>query len=75
MSRTYTVIGPNGEREVYFGFNQRYDPIRLDYVVLVLIEGNVEVFAIDNIRKSSGLIKYLHDREPNAVIVGSYERK
>ena len=55
MPRTYTVTdGTNSE--TYEGFDKNFKPGSvLEHVVLIIHEGELQVFAIDDPRKSVGL--------------------
>jgi hypothetical protein len=80
--RTYKVVEPrpglpNLER-TYKGFNQNFSAAsEVNHVVLVLVEGEVETWVIDNPQKVSSFVQYLSDNDyPEATqILGVYSRK
>lgn len=78
--RTYTVTKNDGpasySRTVYHGFNRRFLPAsELDAIAVVLVEGEVELYAIENTSKAkSEFVKFLADEECGGFLAGVYKR-
>jgi hypothetical protein len=72
--RKFTVTD-SGAETVYNGFDRDFEPVELDHVVLVLVDGGLDVFAVTQPAKMSDLLRYLNDRGEDAKILGVYSRK
>jgi len=73
--RTYSVSDEDKPTKVYYGFNRNYDPIELDYVILVTVDGELDVWALDSPQLIGDLFNYLSDQEAGIVKpIGCYER-
>lgn len=75
ISRTYTVNPGRGENlRCYKGFDQDYTGSKLDWVVLVMTEGEIDVYAIDSPKSGVELLRYLCDEGFQSTILGCYKR-
>lgn len=88
MSRVFThvdqvPVNKNGEvvlleeeRTDYKGFDRNFRGPDLNHVVLVTVDGEIDVWAIDDPKKASDLVNYLTDHAGGHVeILGIYSRK
>lgn len=74
ISRTYSVI-TEGEVAGYKGFNRSFKPSQMDLIAVVLVEGEVELYVLDDDRQArTELVRYLTEQSPQAVIAGVYRR-
>lgn len=72
--------GPGGtvRTEVYEGFDRRWNPpSEVEHVALLLVEGEIAVFAIEDPQKVSGFMKYIVESEmyEECTILGVYSRR
>jgi len=79
MDRTFQLTDEYGMFTEYKGFNKQFQPTHLvDRVVLVLVEGELEAFALDDSRSSvPELLRYLADNDrydERTVVLGHYRR-
>ena len=79
MLRSFSVqSGPDAERDTitYRGFNRDFSGPRLEHVVLVMVDGELDVYAIDDPRNVSGLLAYLSEHEQGKTeVLGCYSRR
>ena len=72
----YNVIGPNGERTVYIGIHRDVTLVeKSDLVAIVNIEGDPEVWALDDQGAALNVRQYYHDSYGHDVDVIVYERQ
>lgn len=73
MARTYTVL-TYPEKTVYKGFDKRFYPKELKHVLLFLVEGDIDILAIDDPNDYRDALKYLEDMYENdgLVIIGPF---
>ena len=76
MARSFTVTDGD-KKTVYEGFDKKFYPgHKVEHVVLILVEGEPEVYVMDDPRKASEFIKYVTEViEDNVQILGVYTRK
>lgn len=73
--RTFTVVGPTGTPDkVYEGFDRNFDAVGLEHVVLVTVDGEIDIYAVDSPKTVSPLVKYLAEKGGNVKLLGCYSR-
>lgn len=79
--RTYRTIEPRANglpnlERTYEGFDQKFMPAsEVEHVVIVMSEGDIEVFAIDDPKKVADLFAFLEEREEAVTVLGCYSRR
>lgn len=75
-NRTYKIQDHiQGTTKTYKGFNRNYSGPELNHVILILIDGEVDVYAISNPKKTTDLIEFLSNEIAGSVeILGIYTR-
>lgn len=74
-SREDRVVGVEPDSKTYHGFNRDFNPLTLQHVAVVLVDGEVDVWAVDNPSKVSELVEYLSEENGSVVFCGLYSRK
>jgi hypothetical protein len=70
------VVGYEPNKTIYKGFDRNFNGLDLEHVVLVTIDGELEVYALDSPNSVSSLVQYLADEPSGQVqILGCYSRK
>lgn len=75
--RTYRVKEPGKPDVVYKGFNKKLFPLSAaDHITVVMIDGDPEIFVVDNPSQQTDLFRYLTDRASGLFeFVGTYSRR
>ena len=75
-ARTWTAEEPDGTKTTYQGFDRDFSGPDLEHVVLVITEGELDVYAVMSPKGPLGdLLRYLVDRGENSQLLGIYSRK
>jgi hypothetical protein len=76
VNRNGNVDQVEASREDFKGFDRNFTGSDLNHVVLVKIDGEIDVWAIDDPRNVGSLVSYLADHAGGEVeILGAYSRK
>lgn len=73
--RTYRVIESADDVKIYHGFDKHLDPIDT-HIVIYLIDGEFEIFCVDDPNDHGDLPQYLKDQWDDYVIekIGVFSR-
>lgn len=77
MSRKYTVIN-EGDSKEYFGFNRNYNPVEMDLIAVISVEGDLETFVLEDTKRARlSFVEFLADSEQysSATIIGVFRRE
>lgn len=77
MERTWTLTDEEGtEGRIYRGFNKNFNPIHLELVAILLQDGEIDMYALEDSKQArSSFVRYVADELPESVVVAGIYRR